>query len=616
MRWWTRAVARAQAAPRPRPGRAAPALPARVPAPAPAAVLAVRAVHASALGTDDASEAVQRLVSERRVEDAWRVFLDHGRVTPAAAHALLAALRTRPEATQLVRTVGVDTLDTHALTTYVQSHVKGGACPAEVHRAAQALRARASASPDVVAWHALFLYEAHVRGAHAALALAAHACQHTPFRPDSYTATTLAHAFDVATCDDGLYMLQKIEQSIGVRPGAHALTLAIKSVLRHGAPGDLPTLAEAMALYTEACAAYAVDVDAALLQPLIDAHCAAFVPLVDQPWAMLKQFLRGTRAALPLRRRKAQAPAPAAPRRVDLGLFYPLVRACARLHDIPTALDILSHMHTHRVHVPAHASLALARHLLSVCTSWDDAADVYYATHALGGWSSDTYTRLLAFVCKHTLGDARAPPALALQILGDMRHAGFHPSAQTYTTLLDFYAKAHATLAGVRLTHELIQRDVQLEPDLILIHALMNAYNYAGDPAQVLGIWDSLVVLSHNAGHAAAFINDITLTILCDTCGRAGLLDTARRVLATARAIDAALLTKDVHDAWIECLARCGHLREACDVVLHTMLPDPALAPDTKTVHTLLKFARNDAVHGPHVSRALHDTLPALCVMR
>ena len=120
---------------------------------------------------------------------------------------------------------------------------------------------------------------------------------------------------------------------------------------------------------------------------------------------------------------------------------------------------------------------------------------------------------MLALVCRHTIQDERAPPELALQVLGDMRHAGFHPSAQTYTVLLDYYAKVHAGLAGVRATHALIQRDVQLEPDLVLIHALMNAYNYAGAPAQVLGIWDSLVVLCHNA--SGTLVDDITVTIVC-----------------------------------------------------------------------------------------------------
>ena len=155
-----------------------------------------------------------------------------------------------------------------------------------------------------------------------------------------------------------------------------------------------------------------------------------------------------------------------------------------------------------------------------------------------------------------------------------MRHAGFHPSAQTYTVLLDYYAKVHAGLAGVRATHALIQRDVQLEPDLVLIHALMNAYNYAGAPAQVLGIWDSLVVLCHNA--SGTLVDDITVTIVCDTCGRAGLLDVMRRVLDTVQDMDPALMTKNVYDAWVECLARCGHLVEAMHVAVsytHLTLP-------------------------------------------
>lgn len=583
---------------------------------------------------DDASWALQSLLATRQCDDAWLLWNDVRAldVLPRAGaiNALLASLHTQPEATQLLVELGVRQLDVVGLSTFVHAHVKEcmlsrHTIDAVVHEAADELQKRLASSHDAIAWHTILLYEGHVNGPDAALARAEAALTRLAFLPDSYTVSTLFQCYDpthLTTCDEALSVLQRIHATVGVQPTAHALSMAIHAVLGHGhhhslgsVTSDPQQVSEASALYKEARSLWSMEPDPALLQPLIEAHCAAFVPALDQACLLLQEYLsEDTDSWMSTSRTSLLArfrPRKPRQRQVDLGLFYPLIIACARLQDVTRALDVLDQLAQRRVRVPPHATITMTKRLLSACSTYDDAWLVYHRAHALGGWTHDTYARLVAFLCRLVLDGESAPPELPLQVLADMRGAGFHPSPSTYTILLDFYAKTHATLAGVRATHELIQRDMHLEPDLVLIHALMNAYNYAGAPAQVLGIWDSLMVLCHNAG-APRFLDDVTVTIVCDTCGRAGLLGVMREILATVRRQYAHLMTKTVYDAWTECLARCGHLTEAVDVVVQDMCAHTPIYPDKKTVQTLLKFARNDDAHGAEAVQRLEAAVPEL----
>ncbi|WFD25421.1 hypothetical protein MNAN1_000383 [Malassezia nana] len=557
----------------------------------------LRAAHPTWTPHRDDWAWIVRVLSTRNVERAcavWREVRAHAMdVRASTLNPLLHALQACPEATTLVDEFGVEALDLVGLSTYVHAHMKTNAqaVPALVHAAAAELQARLvrPAIQDTLAWHALLLYTGRQRGGPAALALAQDAIAQYGFVADAYTVSTLllAHTTelaDLATCDAALALLHRIHTAVRVVPSAHALAMVVRAVL--GSTPDPNQVFEAHALYTEARALYQIAPDAALVQPLIDAHCGAFVPNLDRAQTLLEDVL-GERTYSLYRRSPARATSA-----VDLGLFYPLLRACAALHDVPRAIALLRRMRTCGVSVPSHAAGVLLRRLGEASRSWTDIQHVYRALHALRAWDSDAWARVLAWVCRWRMPDGTpAPPSLPLQVLADLREAGVHPRPATYTVLLDFCAKAHGHLASVQAVHAVIQRDVQLEPDLVLIHALMNAYNYAGAPAQVLGIFDSLLVLCQNA-HNTQCLDDVTLTIVCDTCGRAGLLAEMRGAVAAARALDARLLTKNVWDAWVEGLARCGQLDEAVTAALDEMPRQPGTSPDAKTLQTLLKFAR------------------------
>ncbi|PWN48603.1 hypothetical protein IE53DRAFT_389180 [Violaceomyces palustris] len=198
--------------------------------------------------------------------------------------------------------------------------------------------------------------------------------------------------------------------------------------------------------------------------------------------------------------------------------------------------------------------------------------------------------------------DGVAPPDLLMALLRDMLESGHRPTAVTYTSLLDYYGKSgKASFRGVFATHELLKLDEELEPDLALINALMNAYNRAGAPGPVLSIWQSLVTSRVPPDSA-------TLSILLDTCGRSGMLSFARKAIASVRRLEGEMertrrrtrrsgsscgdrdktidgdseegmgegvkstaMNKRAWDAWIECLARCGRLEEAIEAVFGSM---------------------------------------------
>ena len=584
---------------------------------------------------EDWAFVVQALCRRGDADAALGVWFDMrvAGVTPraAVANAMLTALL--PSRVDDARDVvddmgGIGTLDVVGLSILTNAFTKLAAdgvptAPAaggswDVHTAAGALRdtlaraANGAGAGDSIAWHTLLQYYGYFDGAPAAMRAARDALARGAFVPDAWTVSTLllCHGPELAalhTSDAALDLLRAIYRATNVLPGRHAAAIVLRAVLGDpphigydlaaddgaaatGAPADPNQVHEAHALYREARAVFGVEPDAALVQPLIEAYCNAFLPALEPACELLDDVL--AEPPVPLLRRWAPRPRWLPP--VDLGVFYPVLMACARLRDVDRACAVLRQLSRASVVVPPHAALALAQRLIAACATYAQAWDVYRGVRALRGLDGDAFARLLALFCRLALEDGAVPPEYPLEILGDMRGAGFHPSPQTYTILLDSYAKSpYATQAGVRATHALIQCDMHLEPDLVLIHALMNAYNHVGAPAQVLGIWDSLFVLCTNV-RAPRFINDVTVTIVCDTCGRAGLLDVMRGILRSVRRLDAHLVSKNVLDAWVECLARCGRLGEAADVVFGEMCASFATRPDAKTLGTLLRFALND----------------------
>ncbi|CAD6905089.1 unnamed protein product [Tilletia controversa] len=283
-----------------------------------------------------------------------------------------------------------------------------------------------------------------------------------------------------------------------------------------------------------------------------------------------------------------------------------------------------------------------------------------------------------------------APPEPAISIFWDMLQSGASLPPPVYTNLLHYYTKlvkasgqsvfwassdapqdapSDAELASIQShqrrliaseaiasLHKLVRLDTNLQPDLPLIDALMNAYGHLGQIHNVLPIWQSLVNLSGGArvllssasnseeeqGRVTNRMDGQSVAIVLDACGFAASLplSRARSVVSWVRHRDRLaasfvlkskssassssspgvggsrprppefLMRKGAWDAWLECLCRRGHVREAFEVFTQEMIPtletqrrtfhhdnrrdrDQARL-DAKTLGTLLRFAARE----------------------
>ncbi|WFD05036.1 hypothetical protein MVES1_000361 [Malassezia vespertilionis] len=579
-------------------------------APSLAAFTSVRAQHAHWTPSPQDWDMVLCTLARARHGDTracWEA-MQHANIAPSASGVHLYIAATAPNAPAatldaIVDEIGV-AIDRVSLSVLLQAYCKrivahDTADLGRARRVAEALRVALGGAQDRVGWNTWLQYMALVQSMENVLEHAHRAGVQHAFKADSFTFSILAEGYarsgQVQTCDDALRIVERIQNTIHVRPGRIAASIFLKAILRTADPFPLHphALFEAHSFFDEVRHLYNIQPDPAMVQPLVEAHCSAFVPDLDAACALLRVFVASLPPKLAFFRWRT---APHKIPKADLGLYYPILLACARMKNLPRALLLLSAMASHKLRVPSHAAHTLLHKLWQACTTYKQAWDMYTAVHALRSFDATTYARVLAHFCKLRLAASLEssiippPPVYALHMLADMRAAHMHPTAQTYTVLLNFFAKSErATEAIVQATHELIKRDVQLEPDLILINALMNAYNHVDAPVKVLGIWDSLVVLCTNT-NSAHYLDDVSLAIVCDTCGRAGMLGAARRAVRTVQQLERArkgtLYSKTAQDAWVECLARCGHLEEAAHVAL-----DEMEAPDAKTLQTLLKFA-------------------------
>ena len=576
----------------------------------------------------DYTHLLHTLCRQRHMDalEVWRTMQARAiNVSTSATNAVLStALMRAPMAdvhTILHQVGGAEKLDRVGLTTLLQGYCNRVAdttafpaleadfkeldapSEAEVHVVAEMLRPILQETPDALGWHGYLTYKGLLHGPEAAFDCAQSALARNAFNPDAFSMTTLAmchiHHQPPESCDEALALLDRLSTLTSLRPDRYVTALLLQALLGYAVrigyqrPArpipDPGCTIEAQAFLEEVCALYKIQPDAALLQPLIEAHCYAFVPALDAAYRLLQYLQPVTQRSLFFRKKEA-AP------RTDLGTYYPLLMACVKLHDVTRALELLGEMK--HISVPSHAATTLVTQLWGVCQTHQEAWQVYQAMRRIGTMDAASYAHLLATCCRLRLyedvGDdavSPVPAAYPLQLLGDMRAAGFHPSPATYTVLLDYYAKSsRANLAVVQTTHELIKRDVHLEPDLILVNALMNAYNHVNAPAHVLGIWDSLVVLCSNAG-SLSFIDEVSLVVVLDACGRSGLLSPARRALESARQLEQrfggpVMVGKNARDAWMECLARCGRLDESIEVLFSMQK-----TADVKSVQTVMRFA-------------------------
>lgn len=145
---------------------------------------------------------------------------------------------------------------------------------------------------------------------------------------------------------------------------------------------------------------------------------------------------------------------------------------------------------------------------------------------------------------------------------------------------LDHYAKNSSRTLGpewilhhqriIASIHEaLVERyGEDLNGNIVVFTSLIAAYGRVGLPQSAMEVWNRMI--TSDVG-----VNSIALSVIFDNCGRLNRLSDARRIFTWLEHSEQVyeLMDKNVWDSWLECLCRCGSIREAMHYAFHLMQP-------------------------------------------
>lgn len=328
--------------------------------------------------------------------------------------------------------------------------------------------------------------------------------------------------------------------------------------------------------------------------PLLRAYCQAFVPSLSDAVKLVDNLLEDLRA------RPSSSLSGEDSQNVGTSIVFLINHACVRLRDPGPALQVISRLQQAGLTLWETAKPEIIRQLLPAAVTWREAFAIYQSVSLshLGkgagfdpgkGAAFEAYVSIIEqfrqLSCvddkrsNNTKSDTQspAPPEYLLAIVKDMQQAGCKVPNFLFVNILVHYSKrTNPSYEGVQATHDLLKNDANFEPDNRVVTALMMAYSRVGEPSVVFAIWDRLVATNHP-------VESHTLSVIFDTYGRYGRLHDARATFALARRMDAErlasgstsqraiLMNKDAWDSYLECLARCGQLREAVDLLFGDM---------------------------------------------
>lgn len=398
------------------------------------------------------------------------------------------------------------------------------------------------------------------------------------------TLDTLAKegARGLATAEEGIKLLEDLEESTGVRAGRKAWSITIAGVL--AGPGGTD---EALKVLQEA-RDRSVKPDSTMIQPLLSALLST--PSTES-FAIAKELYEDLAASS-----RAYSTAP------DSSIFITLLRACAHptLHDLEFSHTLLADMRERDVRLDPQTVTWHIVALMRVARDFADAFQAYDKVRALDASILDTQAYNIILSAFTSLffppspsspdPDAHiAPPALILEFLSDMRRTSHPPDAVTYSLLLTYYSRtASASVSLVSHLHSLIKLDTNVDPDTALFNSLMGAYSRVGAFQTAFRIWDSM--------RANGDVDSTSVSIVLDTCGFARDPKRARRTWEELRRERFELNRKN-WDSWVECLCRLGDFDEAERVVFEEMREGGAargVVAGVSTLETLIKLSRRE----------------------
>ncbi|KZT75027.1 hypothetical protein DAEQUDRAFT_17872 [Daedalea quercina L-15889] len=267
----------------------------------------------------------------------------------------------------------------------------------------------------------------------------------------------------------------------------------------------------------------------------------------------------------------------------DITIYNTLLRAMASTSNItkyfPIALSLLEDLHSRNVATDAMTSTSLVVLLMRTSPTYAEAFKAYrtFTQSDKPRLDGEGYAVVLHTFCNKVSTGTRLPPAhLYLEIMKDMRSAGYPASAKVYTIILRPLAtlatrirsnsdvppesrqeKLASLAAQIKRVHEAILLDT-LTPDTALWNQLMDTYQRAQCFSDALALWEMLYRSSQH--------DNISVSIILDACSYANAYGIAAKVwddLTEAR------FPLNLHNwkTWLECLCRIGQVEEASKVL-------------------------------------------------
>lgn len=313
---------------------------------------------------------------------------------------------------------------------------------------------------------------------------------------------------------------------------------------------------------------------------------------------------------------------------IDRITYDVLLYACARSRDLKIAQEIIQDMINDGITLNEGNAADLVVLLMEASQSHQSAYEIYCrlrdsAEQIIQSSSNEStlpklsspfskhgWSRIIHSFSRLKFQDSDLPPIeYVLEMMNDMTAAGVGHDMMPYASYLRLYGHTATSILNTNMgeaerrntldelqnsvikMHHYFQSQTEFEPNMAIITALMDAYNRVRLTHSSLEIWNRLVLYQSN------LIDSAIIAIILDGCGYTGLIKEARRIWKWTRSrSDSNLLcNKDVWDAYVECLARCGHLSEAIDVVFDEMQPELLAgghqSADAKTMEMMLRFA-------------------------
>lgn len=298
-----------------------------------------------------------------------------------------------------------------------------------------------------------------------------------------------------------------------------------------------------------------------------------------------------------------------------LAIYSTLFRAHSYLGesaDPSTPITLLKDMRRFGLSLPTPILTSLVISLIRASPDHYAAFNNYAHLYALNPLLIDSkaYTAIInAFIAHSTQLSPFANPSYVMEMIKDMRKAGYPPSPSLLTTLLSNYGsqaiksrksssdpvyrqtKLDALHKAITEIHNTLKLESIITPDIPLYNALMEAYARIGAYSASFEVWELLVERRpHVPKGEAREAYGPSISIILDACGRAGQLVRARRIWGWVKKHHL-VETGDgprgkVWEGWVECLCRLGQVEEAMELVLERENPE--------MLRILLKFSWMD----------------------